>query len=514
MSSSQTVMQLHGEVRRWARAPASPVPPAPEPAGEAVADAPTLFMVGNSPVMFDVFEQVRRFAACDVPVLITGESGTGKELVARAIHERSGRAAGPYVALNCAAVPATLIASELFGYEKGSFTGANARKHGHIEHAHRGTLFLDEIGDMPIDLQGLLLRFLQEGEILRVGGRQPIKVDVRVVAATNVRLREAIAAGKLREDLYYRLNVLSLHLPPLRERDGDVEVLATYFLRQIGQELGRELRGFTPAALAAMLAYPWPGNVRELIATMRRAVVLANGPLVDVSDLRLDPVPTAAAVAGASGGAADPAADRVPAKARQRRRARGHPAGVAGEQLQHDPRGPAARRRPRHPVPHAGAQPDRARPALSGAAARAGGGDMSPVRGAMAQRAAAAGQCCTADRGLRPHAGGAGQRIAASRSADTHNRLAVRRGNCLTSRRCRRTTLTNRCQAIENASIFPAIRQAFCWHADCWSSRGRHANRQGNLRRQIAPSRGPGSARAGMLQRPPQGRGKEEERAL
>jgi DNA-binding NtrC family response regulator len=290
MSSSQTVMQLHGEVRRWARAPASPVPPAPEATGEPVADAPTLFMVGNSPVMFDVFEQVRRFAACDVPVLITGESGTGKELVARAIHERSGRASGPYVALNCAAVPATLIASELFGYEKGSFTGANARKHGHIEHAHRGTLFLDEIGDMPIDLQGLLLRFLQEGEILRVGGRQPIKVDVRVVAATNVRLREAIAAGKLREDLYYRLNVLSLHLPPLRERDGDVEVLATYFLRQIGHELGRELHGFTPAALAAMLAYPWPGNVRELIATMRRAVVLANGPQVDVPDLRLDPV--------------------------------------------------------------------------------------------------------------------------------------------------------------------------------------------------------------------------------
>jgi DNA-binding NtrC family response regulator len=290
MSSSQTVMQFDG-ARRWTQPLESMRLDAPEAPGKAVAESPTLFMVGNSAVMLEVFEQVRRFAACDVPVLITGESGTGKELVARAIHERSGRAAGPYVALNCAAVPATLIASELFGYEKGSFTGATARKHGHIEHAHRGTLFLDEIGDMPIDLQGLLLRFLQEGEILRVGGRQPIKVDVRVVAATNVRLREAIAAGKLREDLYYRLNVLTLHLPPLRERDGDVEVLAIYFLRQIGQELGRELRGFTPAALAAMLAYPWPGNVRELIATIRRAVVLANGPLVDVADLRLDPVP-------------------------------------------------------------------------------------------------------------------------------------------------------------------------------------------------------------------------------
>ncbi|MBV8937438.1 MAG: sigma-54 factor interaction domain-containing protein, partial [Alphaproteobacteria bacterium] len=148
-------------------------------------------MVGESPAMLEVFDQIRRFAACDVPVLITGESGTGKELVARAIHHHSGRAAGPFIALNCAAVPATLIASELFGYEKGAFTGATARKHGHVEHAQGGTLFLDEIGDMPFDLQGLLLRFLQEGEILRVGGRRPIKIDARVVAATNVRLREA-----------------------------------------------------------------------------------------------------------------------------------------------------------------------------------------------------------------------------------------------------------------------------------------------------------------------------------
>jgi DNA-binding NtrC family response regulator len=289
MNSRKTVMQLRGGAPRWSQSPVHAPLSAVPPASGAGADSATVFMVGNSPVMLELFEQVRRFAACDVPVLITGESGTGKELVARAIHERSRRAAGPYVALNCAAVPATLIASELFGYEKGAFTGATARKHGHIEHANGGTLFLDEIGDMPIDLQGLLLRFLQEGEVLRVGGRQPIRVDVRVVAATNVRLRDAIAAGKLREDLYYRLNVLSVHLPPLRERDGDVEVLARYFLHQIGQELARELVGFTPAAMAAMLAYPWPGNVRELIATLRRAVVLANGPLVDIADLRLDP---------------------------------------------------------------------------------------------------------------------------------------------------------------------------------------------------------------------------------
>jgi DNA-binding NtrC family response regulator len=252
-------------------------------------------MVGGSPVMLEVFDQIRRFAACDVPVLITGESGTGKELVARAIHHHSGRAAGPFVALNCAAVPATLIASELFGYEKGAFTGATARKPGHVEHARGGTLFLDEIGDMPFDLQGLLLRFLQEGEILRVGGRQPIKIDARVVAATNVRLREAITAGKLREDLYYRLNVLTIHLPPLRERDGDVEMLATSFLREIAREQQREVHGFSPAAMDMLLDYSWPGNVRELIATIRRAVVLADGPLIHGSDLRLEPeqmVPT------------------------------------------------------------------------------------------------------------------------------------------------------------------------------------------------------------------------------
>src|SRR5438105_2350097 len=256
-------------------------------------DSPIVLMVGNSPVMLEVFDQIRKFAACDLPVLITGESGTGKELVARAIHHHSARAAGPFVALNCAAVPATLITSELFSYEKGAFTGAVSRKHGHVEHAQGGTLFLDEIGDMPIDLQGLLLRFLQEGEILRVGGRRPIKIDVRVVAATNVRLREAIAAGKLREDLYYRLNVLTIELPPLRERAGDVEVLATYFLRQFARELQREMQGFTPQAMAMMLAHRWPGNVRELIATIRRAVVLANGPLIDVCDLRLEAAPGA-----------------------------------------------------------------------------------------------------------------------------------------------------------------------------------------------------------------------------
>jgi DNA-binding NtrC family response regulator len=257
---------------------------------EAVTRSPTAFTVGNSPAMLEVFERVHRFGACDLPVLITGESGTGKSLVARAIHESSGRATGPYVALNCAAVPATLIASELFGNEPGSFPGATACRQGHmIERARGGTLFLDEIGDMPIDLQRLLLRFLQKGEILRVGSRQPIQVDVRVIAAATAELPDTIAAGRLREDLYYRLNVLSLHLPPLRERDGDIEVLAAHFLRQIAQELRRELSGFTPRAMTAMIAYPWPGNVRELIATLHSAAVLANGPLIDLGDLHLEP---------------------------------------------------------------------------------------------------------------------------------------------------------------------------------------------------------------------------------
>jgi len=246
------------------------------------------FMVGNSREMLAVFDQIRRFGQCDMPVLITGESGTGKELVARAIHDRSRRAAAPYVAINCAAVPASLIASELFGYEKGAFTGANGRKMGLVEHADRGTLFLDEIGDMPPDLQGHLLRFLQEGEIVRVGGRDPVQVDVRVIAATNIRLGEALRTGRFREDLYYRLNVLSLALPPLREREGDVETLTLYFLRRIGLELGRPLHGLTPDALAALRAHSWPGNVRELIATLRRAAVLTNGDHISAADLCLD----------------------------------------------------------------------------------------------------------------------------------------------------------------------------------------------------------------------------------
>ena len=242
-------------------------------------------IVGNSPAMRHVSDMISRFMRTDEPVLVTGESGTGKELAARAIHESSRRANGPFVAVNCAAIPSNLVASELFGYEKGAFTGANARTKGQIEHANGGTLFLDEIGDMPVDLQGHLLRFLQDGQIVRVGGRETINVDVRIVAATNVRLRQAIAEGRFREDLYYRLNVLALHLPPLRERAGDIDGLARHFLREAGNDFGREVTDFAPDALDALRAHNWPGNVRELMSTVRRAVVIGDGPLVLVADL-------------------------------------------------------------------------------------------------------------------------------------------------------------------------------------------------------------------------------------
>jgi transcriptional regulator with PAS, ATPase and Fis domain len=218
-------------------------------------------------------------------VLITGESGTGKELLARAIHDGSRRAQGPFVALNCAAIPAGLVASELFGYEKGAFTGAVSRTLGQIEYANGGTLFLDEIGDMPFDLQGHLLRFLQEGQIRRVGGREIIRLDVRIVSATNVRLGQAIAEGRFREDLFYRLNVLTLPVPPLRDRAEDIAPLAGHFLRLARRDFNREVEGFTPDAMAALRRYRWPGNVRELMSVVRRAVVVGDGPWVESATL-------------------------------------------------------------------------------------------------------------------------------------------------------------------------------------------------------------------------------------
>ena len=247
--------------------------------------ADRLDIIGDSPAIRSVIDMIQRFVRTDEPVLITGESGTGKELAARAIHNTSRRCDGPFVAVNCAAIPASLVASELFGYEKGAFTGANVRTKGQIEHAHCGTLFLDEIGDMPFDLQGHLLRFLQDGHITRVGGREAIKIDVRIVAATNVRLQQAIADGALREDLYYRLNVLALHLPPLRERREDIEMLARHFLACAAADFDRKVVDFEPAALDVLRGYDWPGNVRELMSMIRRAVVIGDGKFVRASDL-------------------------------------------------------------------------------------------------------------------------------------------------------------------------------------------------------------------------------------
>jgi transcriptional regulator with PAS, ATPase and Fis domain len=243
------------------------------------AESPAI--IGDSPAMRQVASLVRRFEQTDEPVLITGESGTGKELLARAIHEGSRRAHGPFVALNCAAIPPGLVASELFGHERGAFTGAASRSLGQIEFANGGTLFLDEIGDMPIDLQGHLLRFLQEGQIRRVGGRETIGLDVRIVSATNVRLGQAIAEGRFREDLFYRLNVLTLPVPPLRERPEDIAPLAYHFLRSAQRGSNRQVEGFSADAMAVLRRYRWPGNVRELMSVVRRAVVVGDGPLID-----------------------------------------------------------------------------------------------------------------------------------------------------------------------------------------------------------------------------------------
>ncbi|MGH9332544.1 MAG: PEP-CTERM-box response regulator transcription factor, partial [Vicinamibacteria bacterium] len=216
-------------------------------------------IVGFCPAMQDVFRSVRRVARSDAPVLIAGESGTGKELVARAIHRLSDRASGPFIPINCGAIPENLLESELFGHEKGAFTGAHMRRAGRIESAHRGTLFLDEVGELPLSLQVKLLRFLQEHRVERVGGRQEILVDVRVVAATNADLEREMKEERFREDLYYRLAVVGISLPPLRERGEDVAVLAKIFLERFTAENKKAISGFSSEALAAMQSHPWPG---------------------------------------------------------------------------------------------------------------------------------------------------------------------------------------------------------------------------------------------------------------
>ncbi|HEX3529332.1 MAG TPA: sigma 54-interacting transcriptional regulator [Thermoanaerobaculia bacterium] len=249
-------------------------------AGSLVSD-----MVGESPRMSEVYRLIARAAASDSTVLLRGESGTGKEVAARALHQASPRADKPFVAVNCATLSETLLESELFGHERGAFTGAVARKIGKAEAADGGTLFLDELGEIPLALQSKLLRFLQERELDRVGGTQPIRVDVRVVAATNRDLEKAVRDGAFREDLYYRLNVIPVRLPPLRERREDISLLASHFAARIGRRLGRPLTGFTPEARACLYRYDWPGNVRELANAVERALVLGEGDLIRPEDL-------------------------------------------------------------------------------------------------------------------------------------------------------------------------------------------------------------------------------------
>jgi two-component system, NtrC family, response regulator len=245
-------------------------------------------LVGFCKPMQDVFKAVRRVAGSDAQVLIMGESGTGKELIARAIHRLSNRAQGPFVAINCGAIPENLLESELFGHEKGSFTGAHARRQGRIESAHRGTLFLDEVGELPPPLQVKLLRFLQEHKIERVGGRQEIEIDARVIAATNADLERGMKDGTFREDLYYRLAVVSVSLPPLRERAEDVVVLAKVFLDRFTRENGKNIAGFSADAMSSLKSHGWPGNVRELENRVKRAVIMAEGRKLTTEDLELD----------------------------------------------------------------------------------------------------------------------------------------------------------------------------------------------------------------------------------
>lgn len=250
-------------------------------------------LITGSPEMLKVCRTIEKVAASDATVLLLGESGTGKELLARGLHALSPRAQERFVAINCAAIPESLLESELFGYEKGAFTGATKQTIGKIEYAHKGTLFLDEIGDLPHALQAKLLRFLQERVIERLGGRGEIPVDVRVVAATHQDLQARIASGLFRQDLYYRLSEISVHIPPLRERQGDKSLLAHAFMEKYAQIYKRGLRGFTAEALAAIEAYTWPGNVREIENTVKRAVIMAEGSQIGLADLGL---PAAAVV--------------------------------------------------------------------------------------------------------------------------------------------------------------------------------------------------------------------------
>jgi formate hydrogenlyase transcriptional activator len=240
-------------------------------------------MIGESAAFKEVLRNVRLVAPTDATVLVHGETGTGKELIARAIHDFSRRSNQPFIKVNCAAIPATLLESELFGHEKGSFTGAFAQKLGRFELAHKGTLFLDEIGEIPLELQSKLLRAIQEQELERLGGNRTIRVDIRLVAATNRNLKEMVDQGKFRSDLYYRLHVFPLAVPPLRERQRDIPLLIRFFARKYAQRLNREIEEIPTATIKALTKYDWPGNIRELQHLIERSVILTSGHLLHVA---------------------------------------------------------------------------------------------------------------------------------------------------------------------------------------------------------------------------------------
>jgi len=244
-------------------------------------------IIGNSVPMQDLWEMIVQVAPTEANVLITGESGTGKELVAAALHKRSSRSKGPLIKVNCAALSENLLESELFGHEKGAFTGADRRREGRFVQAEGGTLFLDEIGETSPAMQAKLLRVLQEHELQRVGGQETIRVNVRIIAATNRELEQEVAAGRFREDLYYRLNVVVLNMPPLRERQGDIPLLAEYFLKRFAVKNKRQVAGITPECMDLLIRYPWPGNVRELENSIERGVILMRGEYLDVGILPL-----------------------------------------------------------------------------------------------------------------------------------------------------------------------------------------------------------------------------------
>src|SRR5262245_7854296 len=280
------------EVVRRMRAPAVIAETSPDTDAEGA-------VIGNCPAMREVYKAIGRVAARDVPVLITGESGTGKELVARALYQHSGRKDKPFLALNCAAIPENLLESELFGHEKGAFTGADRRRIGKFEQCNGGTIFLDEVGDMPPALQVKKLRVLQEQTFERVGGNETVTTDVRIISATHRDLKAQAAAGRFREDLYYRLGVFAIHLPPLRDRGDDLPLLVSYLLRRFNRELGRDIQEVSEEAMTTLRRYPWPGNLRELQSVLKQALLRASGRVLLPTMLpELSPAPALPVAAG------------------------------------------------------------------------------------------------------------------------------------------------------------------------------------------------------------------------